>query len=86
MAKKLKECGVFGVSSDEYLTYALENRKEWEVKGRIAVREMIENVEQGGEDNKHHSSMFSFSDLHMQSSGLVSCFDVTESPTTPKIV
>jgi hypothetical protein len=30
LAKKLKQCGVFGVSSDEYLNYALENRREWE--------------------------------------------------------
>ena len=27
LAKKLKNCGVFGVSSDEYLNYALSNRK-----------------------------------------------------------
>jgi len=26
LAKKLKECGVFGVSSDEYLNYATKNR------------------------------------------------------------
>jgi len=26
LAKKLKECNVFGVSSDEYLNYALQNR------------------------------------------------------------
>ena len=26
LAKKLKECGVFGVSSDEYLNYAIKNR------------------------------------------------------------
>lgn len=37
LAKKLKECGVFGVSSDEYLNYALANRKEWEQKGREIV-------------------------------------------------
>ena len=30
LAKKLKDCGVFGVSSDEYLNYALANRREWE--------------------------------------------------------
>ena len=30
LARKLKECGVFGVSSDEYLNYALKNRAEWE--------------------------------------------------------
>lgn len=37
LAKKLKECGVFGVSSDEYLNYAKENRAEWESKGREVV-------------------------------------------------
>lgn len=34
LARKLKECAVFGVSSDEYLNYALQNLKEWERKGR----------------------------------------------------
>lgn len=33
LAKKLKECGVFGVSSDEYLNYAEKNRAEWIVRG-----------------------------------------------------
>jgi hypothetical protein len=33
LARKLKDCGVFGVSSDEYLNYAEENRSEWEIKG-----------------------------------------------------
>ena len=41
LTKKLKECGVFGVSSDEYLNYALKNREEWEYKGEAAVAEMI---------------------------------------------
>lgn len=40
LAKKLKQCGVFGVSSDEYLNYALENRHEWEIKGKLVVEEM----------------------------------------------
>jgi hypothetical protein len=40
LAKKLKECGVFGVSSDEYLNYALANRREWEAKGESAVEVM----------------------------------------------
>ncbi len=38
LAGKLKECGVFGVSSDEYLNYALENRREWAAKGEDVVR------------------------------------------------
>jgi hypothetical protein len=42
LAKKLKECGVFGVSSDEYLNYAMENREEWERKGRKIVEAMVE--------------------------------------------
>jgi hypothetical protein len=41
LAKKLKECGVFGVSSDEYLNYAMENRREWASKGEEAVKRMI---------------------------------------------
>jgi len=42
LAKKLEECGVFGVSSDECLNYALENRKEWESRGRDLVASMKE--------------------------------------------
>ena len=37
LAKKLQECGVFGVASDEYLNYAKANRAEWEVKGKELV-------------------------------------------------
>ena len=37
LANKLKECGVFGVSSDEYLNYAQANRREWEKKGKEIV-------------------------------------------------
>mmetsp|Transcript_11750 Transcript_11750/g.21153 ORF Transcript_11750/g.21153 Transcript_11750/m.21153 type:complete len:272 (-) Transcript_11750:75-890(-) len=44
LAKKLKECGVFGVSSDEYLSYALQNRTEWEERGKGIVEEMISKV------------------------------------------
>ena len=40
LAKKLAECGVFGVSSDEYLNYATENRKEWAQKGHDIVAAM----------------------------------------------
>ena len=42
LAKKLKECGVFGVSSDEYLNYAENNRREWEDKGKQIVSDMVE--------------------------------------------
>jgi hypothetical protein len=45
LARKLKDCGVFGVSSDEYLQYALNNRREWERKGKEVLKELIANVE-----------------------------------------
>eukprot|EP00539_Tryblionella_compressa_P010393 CAMPEP_0178785130 /NCGR_PEP_ID=MMETSP0745-20121128/4619_1 /TAXON_ID=913974 /ORGANISM="Nitzschia punctata, Strain CCMP561" /LENGTH=1231 /DNA_ID=CAMNT_0020442817 /DNA_START=31 /DNA_END=3727 /DNA_ORIENTATION=+ len=44
LAKKLKDCGVFGVSSDEYLQYAMNNRNEWEQKGEGVVAELVRNV------------------------------------------
>jgi len=40
LAKKLKECGVFGVSCDEFLDYARDNRQEWVTKGEEIVLEM----------------------------------------------
>jgi hypothetical protein len=44
LAKKLKDCGVFGVSSDEYLQYAINNRSEWASRGVEIVAEMKERV------------------------------------------
>lgn len=41
LAKKLKDCGVFGVASDEYLNYALQNRQEWGAKGSNIVARMV---------------------------------------------
>ena len=38
LAKKLKECGVFGVSCDEFLNYAETNRNEWEAKGNEIIK------------------------------------------------
>jgi hypothetical protein len=46
LAHKLKECGVFGVSSDEYLNYASRNRSEWEKRGRDVVSEMVARIAQ----------------------------------------
>ncbi|CAB9515757.1 Guanylate cyclase [Seminavis robusta] len=42
LAKKLETCGVFGVSSSEYLGYAEANRKEWVDKGRNLVKVYLE--------------------------------------------
>lgn len=40
LAKRLSECGVFGVLSEEYSNYAIENRNEWALKGKEIVAEM----------------------------------------------
>lgn len=47
LAKKLKECGVFGVASDEYLNYAMKNRQEWENKGGEIVAKMVRKLNDG---------------------------------------
>ena len=39
LGKKLDQCQVFGVSSHEYLDYAMQNRDEWEVKGNRQVEQ-----------------------------------------------
>lgn len=46
LARKLQSCGVFGVASDEYLTYAQLNRKEWELKGEQEVVKMVQAITQ----------------------------------------
>jgi hypothetical protein len=44
LAKKLKECQVFGAASDECLNYAISNRCEWKEKGEQVVAEFIGSV------------------------------------------
>ena len=44
LSKKLKDCGVFGVSSAEYLRYAEQNRKQWEASGQDIVAEFLEKA------------------------------------------
>ena len=46
LAEKLKDCGVFGVSSDEYLDYARNNREEWKEKGKEVVAGMRQALEE----------------------------------------
>ena len=45
LAKKLKECGVFGVSSDEYLNYAENNCVEWKERGHEILKDMVREVD-----------------------------------------
>lgn len=56
LAKKLEVCGVFGVSSDECLIYAVQNRAEWCEKGEQLVEQYLERIEAGGESSHHDSS------------------------------
>jgi hypothetical protein len=44
LAKKLRECKVFGVSCDELLNYAIDNRNEWQAKGEEIVAELVEQA------------------------------------------
>jgi 3'5'-cyclic nucleotide phosphodiesterase len=44
LAKKLKDCGVFGVSSDEYFNYAVSNRDEWKQRGQTIIEELIQSL------------------------------------------
>lgn len=50
LARRLKECDVYGVSSDEYLSHALANREEWEQKGRQVTQDMIQRIKSDVEE------------------------------------
>jgi len=53
LAKKLKNCGVFGVSSDEYLDYAQKNRREWAAQGKDLVASYLEkHGNEGAKDDE----------------------------------
>lgn len=61
LARKLEECHVFGVASDECLNYAQANRNEWSIKGEEIVAEMVERYHQrkffvAGMAKKRHPS------------------------------
>ena len=62
LAKKLKDCGVFGVASDEYLTYAIQNRREWEARGEAVVSEMVERVKTVWEEELETTGTDTFDD------------------------
>eukprot|EP00980_Cylindrotheca_fusiformis_P014230 scaffold3752_cov137-Cylindrotheca_fusiformis.AAC.4 len=46
LARKLQSCGVFGVSSDEYLNYAMANREEWVREGESLVQKFVEKTKE----------------------------------------
>eukprot|EP00980_Cylindrotheca_fusiformis_P010572 scaffold2349_cov110-Cylindrotheca_fusiformis.AAC.4 len=51
LAKKLQSCGVFGVSSHEYLNYATSNRDEWVREGEALVQQFLASF---NEDHHAH--------------------------------
>jgi hypothetical protein len=51
LAKKLKDCNVFGASSDECLNFALQNRQEWETRGEAIVASMTKQIEDDNRNN-----------------------------------
>ena len=51
LANKLKDCGVFGVSSDEYLYYASNNRAEWVSRGEELVANVVKSLEEEYKDS-----------------------------------
>jgi len=55
LATKLRECEVFGVSCDEFLNFAKENRNEWAVKGKDIVSQMLQDAENKVEKDKEMS-------------------------------
>lgn len=44
LAKKLKECNIFGVSSDQCLNYAVQNRAESEQRGGAIVQQLMDKA------------------------------------------
>uniref|UniRef100_A0A7S4QHH6 Guanylate cyclase domain-containing protein n=1 Tax=Ditylum brightwellii TaxID=49249 RepID=A0A7S4QHH6_9STRA len=48
LAKKLKECGVFGSAGEEYLSFALKNREEWTEKGEEISAQFIQSITMSG--------------------------------------
>jgi hypothetical protein len=48
LAKMIKVCGVFAGCNEENLTYALQNKKEWEMKGKELCKEMLAKIEKDG--------------------------------------
>jgi hypothetical protein len=87
LAKKLKDCNVFGVSSDECLNYAVKNRAEWEARGLEVLGEMMEDVKkmnfdevcvQPNEDSKSRSGI-----VHVKTLPDAGCFEALMTLAAP---
>ncbi|CAB9521868.1 Receptor-type guanylate cyclase gcy [Seminavis robusta] len=58
LAKKLENCGVFGVSSHEYLNYAQANRDEWVRKGEDVVAGYLEKYAESTKEEMGLADVF----------------------------
>lgn len=47
----MKNCKVFGVSCDEFLDFATDNRLEWASKGKAIVEEWAKTIEEDCEED-----------------------------------
>lgn len=56
LAKKLKECNVFGVASQECLNYALDNRNEWASKGEMIINELLTSFQNREEEERNQKT------------------------------
>jgi hypothetical protein len=72
LAEKLKECAVFGVAGEEYLNYAIANRRNWELKGQAVVQDYLGEFKRCGRQRRiptssMHSSVSSLRSGNMGS-------------------
>jgi hypothetical protein len=51
LAQQLIDCPVFDISSTEYLGYAIQNRREWFLKGQDEVVKMMANIQESSNDS-----------------------------------
>jgi class 3 adenylate cyclase len=57
LAKKLTTCDMFGVNSEAFLNFAIDNRGEWETKGRSIVNEWIKEMKLDCEEKLSNGSI-----------------------------
>ena len=57
LASKMRDCKVFGVSCDEFLDFATDNRLEWASKGKDIVADWAKTLEQDCEDDMKRSKI-----------------------------
>mgnify|MGYP003564121984 CR=1 FL=1 len=57
LARKMRDCKVFGVSCDEFLDFATDNREEWQAKGEEIVAEWAKTIDEECEEDRKRAQM-----------------------------